>query len=778
MTSQAITDINEGSIERLELKIAECKQQLKQLTEERDELARQGKQLSRDDRAAKAVTQIESMLTHEKSAIKDAEAIDRLKLKIEDLETRVEDERRLASEALQGHASGLAHDTQMMSRLESMAERLREAERQQESAEHRLTQAESAALGSGLAHVNHPSGSIRPEDSFALQEAEQRVLQLRERVDTHGEPARLHEERRAAIEDLRFLHERQLLPLQTLVVLGVAFVAGVVMVIYGVTQFQPYANWRLVGGGMLISAAVSLIKMILDRDRTNVLDRARLRLTQIDDDLARLQGIDAADSNSWHTQLEEAESHLAELRSRFSVLPAWESQHVAPTDAIPVDLARSQLQDAQRRQRDANQQWRDLLLELGLSPTLTPTLAREALAQRALQAAPQTESHVSQLQMQLAAARAELEVRQDWQTIVTGKLRQQLKDLGLPSGGSLSEQFHTLRDAYNDFNERRQTRRQLAREIRKIRLKATQLRDVGRRHAAQREQLAAEVAKRKLQQQYQNESRAEQRRLLQQQRDLIEQDMEEIQHRFRVEGKTVLADLTDVELSARLTEQQDKIANLRDKCLKQTEQRGRLRVMLEEDLGDLQVGVPRIDWEAVFQHTSQLRSRLLREAQDPRPSAASRPVPGIAPRYLENASDYLGQFTGSQFRGLNLVEEDRNLVVIDDQGHAVPLAEVHPNHFANIFFSLWLARIEAYADRGIRLPVVLEDPLESTREARRGVVAQLLSEFAARGHQLILVTAHPENARQFAKLGVPVADFSRREPAPLHPDVEQLQSGV
>ncbi len=240
----------------------------------------------------------------------------------------------------------------------------------------------------------------------------------------------------------------------------------------------------------------------------------------------------------------------------------------------------------------------------------------------------------------------------------------------------------------------------------------------------------------------------------------------------------MLADLTDLELSARLTEQQDKIANLRDKCLKQSEHRGRLRAMLEEDQEEVQIAAAGIDWESVFRHTKQLRSRLLDQAQGLRPRVANQVAPTIVPRYLEHASQYLDQFTGGQFRGLNLVDEDRDLMVLDGEGRAIPLAEVHPNHFANIFFSLWLARIEAYADRGVRLPVVLEDPLESTRDTRRDVVAQLLTQFAARGHQLILVTAHAENARQFATLGVPIADFSKREPVPQHVDAEELQSGV
>ncbi len=380
VSPQAITDINEGSIERLDLKLAECKQQLKQLTDERDELARQGKQLSRDDRVGKFIASIESTLLHEKSSIKDAEAVDRLKLKIEDLETRLEDERRETNDSMQLKSSSLTNETRAASRLELLADRLREAERQQELTEQRLSQAESLALGSSFGQgVQAPSGG-RPEDSYALHDAEQRVLQLRDRLGRDDNFGQLHDERAAAVEDLRYLHDGQLLPFQTILVLGLPFVAGVAMVIYGVTQFQPHANWRLVSAGILTAGAVSLIKFMLDQDRSDVIHRARSRLARIDEELQLSQTDETGGTERefLHAQLVDAENHLADLQSRMDQAVPWTPEVTAVRENVSLDTARAQLQDAQRKLRDINQQWRDVLIDLSLSPTLTPALAREA----------------------------------------------------------------------------------------------------------------------------------------------------------------------------------------------------------------------------------------------------------------------------------------------------------------------------------------------------------------------------------------------------------------
>lgn len=766
----SIADVTEGSIERLEVKIAECKQQLKQLSAERDELLRQSKTLSRDDRASQRTAQIESLLLHEKSSIKEEETIERLKLKIEDLQSRLEGERLHAHDRSHDFSASLAGDGRAIQRVEALDQRLGEAERAQEIAEQRLVLAENASLRVDSALPPEASayaaGTTRPEDAIALHEAEQRVTQLRERLGQDDHLQQLELERADMIARIRELYRDQMMPFRTIMAMGVPFMIGIAMIIYGLTQYTPTANWRMVMLGFLISAATAIIKMIIDRDRTEVLETSRGRLERINHDIESYRASDASQgaTDVLREQLMAAEAELGELHARFAHAGATYEPSVAAVasgETIPVETARLQMEQAQRRLRELNAEWRDLLASLDLSPTLTPAHARQALADRAM--TEQTHhSGGSELELQLAAAQNEVEIRRDWLSVVAGKLRHLLKELNVPSGGTLDEQFAALRETYTDYQDRRQTRRQLARAIKRIRQKATPLQDAGRRYVAQRKQLLSDSTHQDSQQQIQRQMRSERRKLIEQQRELVEQDLDEIRNRHGIETKTPLAEHTDEELEPRLAGQQDKLASLREKCLRQSERRGRLRAMLSLDDNESPAGIA---WDHLLRQTKRVRDELVSASQQTiEVTTAITPNSGAAPQYLTRASEFLQQLSGGQFQALDLQNEDQTLIVVDHPNRTTAIDDINPNHLPNIYFSLWLTRIEAYSDRGIRLPIVMEDPLEATRASRRPTVAGLLSDFGALEHQLVLVTAEPDTARTFAHLGVPIADFSHREP--------------
>lgn len=299
-----ITDLTESSIERLDVKVTECKQQLKQLSAERDELMRQSKALTRDDRAAHLTTQIESVLLHEKSTVKEEETIERLKLKIEDLQSRNEGERLYTRDHSHDFTSSQAGDTRAIHRIEAFDQRMREAEREQEIAEQRLVHAESASLSVRAALSPEASayatGTTRPEDAIALHEAERRVAQLRDRLGHDDRLQQLELERADVIAQIRELHRDQMMPFRTTMAMGVPFMIGVAMIIYGLTQYTPVANWRMVGLGFLITAATAIIKMVIDRDRNEVLEHARARLERVNHDL---EGYRASETNHGNTEV-------------------------------------------------------------------------------------------------------------------------------------------------------------------------------------------------------------------------------------------------------------------------------------------------------------------------------------------------------------------------------------------------------------------------------------------------------------------------------------------
>ncbi len=62
----------------------------------------------------------------------------------------------------------------------------------------------------------------------------------------------------------------------------------------------------------------------------------------------------------------------------------------------------------------------------------------------------------------------------------------------------------------------------------------------------------------------------------------------------------------------------------------------------------------------------------------------------------------------------------------------------------------------------MKLPVILDDVLLLASRNTTNL-ARLLRDFAARGHQLLLITSHEKHAEVFARLDVPIADLADRQ---------------
>ncbi len=95
-----------------------------------------------------------------------------------------------------------------------------------------------------------------------------------------------------------------------------------------------------------------------------------------------------------------------------------------------------------------------------------------------------------------------------------------------------------------------------------------------------------------------------------------------------------------------------------------------------------------------------------------------------------------------------------------------------------------MAIIRAYAEQGIRLPLVLDDVLVNFDLDRAKAAAVVLRDFARQGHQVFIFTCHEHIAELFKTLRAQVRqlpssmvvkpDYSRGEPAPPA-EVERAQ---
>jgi hypothetical protein len=87
-----------------------------------------------------------------------------------------------------------------------------------------------------------------------------------------------------------------------------------------------------------------------------------------------------------------------------------------------------------------------------------------------------------------------------------------------------------------------------------------------------------------------------------------------------------------------------------------------------------------------------------------------------------------------------------------------------------LFLSLRLSLAAYFARRGSPLPLILDDVLVNFDMERAKAAAQVLRDFAAQGHQMLVFTCHEHIAELFRGLKAPVNELpnnAERDPAPL-----------
>ena len=134
------------------------------------------------------------------------------------------------------------------------------------------------------------------------------------------------------LRKIRRLYHGQLLPFQMMLIMGIPFMIGVAMIIYGLTQYEPTANWRLVTIGFMVAMATAAFKLMLDRDSVAVLQRVRDRLVRINQELDGYRNGESAHTanDALRNELAHAERDLIELQNRITSDPSYEATHLRP----------------------------------------------------------------------------------------------------------------------------------------------------------------------------------------------------------------------------------------------------------------------------------------------------------------------------------------------------------------------------------------------------------------------------------------------------------------
>lgn len=146
------------------------------------------------------------------------------------------------------------------------------------------------------------------------------------------------------------------------------------------------------------------------------------------------------------------------------------------------------------------------------------------------------------------------------------------------------------------------------------------------------------------------------------------------------------------------------------------------------------------------------------------------------PRTLVQASEYLRALTEGGYVKIRSTVADRTLYVEDAEGRILAVEKLSRGARELLYLALRLAIVDDYADKGVRLPVVLDDLFVNFDERRTQAAVRLLVDFARRGRQVVVLTCHGHTANYFQDQGVPVRGLPPRDPETGRPAGERSWS--
>jgi uncharacterized protein YhaN len=124
------------------------------------------------------------------------------------------------------------------------------------------------------------------------------------------------------------------------------------------------------------------------------------------------------------------------------------------------------------------------------------------------------------------------------------------------------------------------------------------------------------------------------------------------------------------------------------------------------------------------------------------------------PETLKEASGYLRQLTSGKYTRIWTPLAHDILFVDAADGQPLSVQVLSRGTREQLFVSLRLALVAAYARRGIHLPMILDDVFVNFDAGRTRTACAVLRDFARQGHQLLVFTCHEHVWRMFQELKV------------------------
>jgi uncharacterized protein YhaN len=213
---------------------------------------------------------------------------------------------------------------------------------------------------------------------------------------------------------------------------------------------------------------------------------------------------------------------------------------------------------------------------------------------------------------------------------------------------------------------------------------------------------------------------------------------------------TIRAELADLERDLQTSHEQ--LGRLRHQVQLQESDRTqvRLRGAHAQLAADLDHVVHRYcAGELAARGLETLRDRLERECQ---------------PETLQRAGRFLARLTAGKYPRVWTPAGERRLIIDDDRHQSLRVEQLSSGTREQLFLAIRLALLEQYRERGVELPIILDDIIANFDQVRTEAAVETLVDFAAGGAQVLLFTCHVHLARLFEEAGTTPVRLPEPEP--------------
>lgn len=620
------------------------------------------------------------------------------------------------------------------------------------------------------------AGRTETELAAALEACGDRVNQLRRRVQLDERLDQSQRSRKELEADNHQLRSQDVLSPRTLLVLGCVFAVGITLLLAGLLLPSSWTGGRglaLAFVGLCSGVGAVVTKLWLQRAYQRELETCSQQLTmvkrEIETAIRERDELDQRLPNGGGPLLTRLQSAERELASLEELLPLEAQRQTCQREAETAERA---AQQAEADLAAARRRWQELLVELGLPASLRP---------RQLRALTSDLAQWKEVARRLAARRQEITDRRRVLETLVLRIEEAFEAAQLePASGHTVERLRQLRQSLADQEVVVARRSELRKSLRKLRRRAERARRLVAEFKLRRRTILQLAG-------VDNEAdfrarAAEQAETLRLQRELAE---------VRADMAAALADQADEEnvrpllvapAVAALEQRRERLAGelheVESSIRQKFENRGQLNEQLKHLAADRRPSEKRLEFDLLNERLAETIHRWQVLALTHRLLDAIREVyqRERQPATLKAASHYFQRMTcGRYVRVWTPLSED-TLMVDDADGNELPIAVLSRGTREQLFLSLRLALAADFATRGQRCPLVLDDLLVNFDTERARATAEVLQEFAAGGHQVLLFTCHDHIKRLFQELGVRVRRLPDNSESPATATDEELHS--